>query len=302
MKARWLLVLLPAAVGLAVLALTGTDRLANPIFYLRADLGMLLLLIGLLLSVGIAAYIAWTARVEHRHRDELAGVQSQAAEDRHRFLRRLDHELKNPLTAIQAGLANIRDGSDETAKGSALTSVETQVQRVSRLVADLRKLAELETLPLERICVDVAELLREAVALAQEQPEADRRRLNLTLPQAPWPLPAISGDWDLVLLAVYNLLGNALKFTDPGDTVEVRATEDGDYVAIEVADTGSGIPEEESPHVWEELYRGKAARGVPGSGLGLAMVRTIVNRHGGQIDLRSRVELGTVVTIRLPIR
>ena len=302
MKAKRLLVLLPAAVGLALLALTGTDRLANPIFYLRADLGMLSLLIGLLLSVGIAAYVAWTARVEHRRRDELASVRSQAAEDRHRFLRRLDHELKNPLTAIQAGLANVRDGSDQAAQRSALTSVETQVQRVSRLVADLRKLAELETLPLERTSVDVAELLREAVTLAQEQPEADRRQLNLTLPQAPWPLPAISGDWDLVLLAVYNLLGNALKFTDPGDTVEVRATEDGDYVAIEVADTGSGIPEEESPHVWEELYRGKAARGVPGSGLGLAMVRTIVNRHGGQIDLRSSVEQGTVVTIRLPIR
>ena len=82
----------------------------------------------------------------------------------------------------------------------------------------------------------------------------------------------------------------------------MRAFEDGARVAIEVADTGPGIPEAEQPHVWEELYRGQATRAVPGSGLGLALVRTIVQRHDGRIDLRSRVGQGTVVTLRLPTR
>ncbi|NIV31269.1 MAG: sensor histidine kinase, partial [Anaerolineae bacterium] len=165
-----------------------------------------------------------------------------------------------------------------------------------------RKLADLETRSLERASVDVAELLQEAVTLAQEQPEAKARRLSLTLPQAPWPVPDILADWDLLFLATYNLLDNALKFTRPGDTVEVRAFEDRTYVAIEVADTGPGVPDDEVPRVWEELYRGQGARGIPGSGLGLALVRAIVERHGGQVELRSRVGQGTVVTMRLPVK
>jgi two-component system OmpR family sensor kinase len=150
--------------------------------------------------------------------------------------------------------------------------------------------------------VDVAELLREAVSLAQEQPQADARQLALTLPQAPWPVPDVLGDWDLLFLAAYNLLDNALKFTRPGDTVEVRAFEDGASAVIEVADTGPGISEEELPRVWEELYRGRGARGIPGSGLGLALVRAIVERHGGRVTMRSRAGRGTVVTMRLPVR
>ena len=72
-------------------------------------------------------------------------------------------------------------------------------------------------------------------------------------------------------------------------------------VIVEVADTGPGIPEEELPYVWQELYRGQGARGVQGSGLGLALVRAISDRHGGQVTIRSRVRQGTVVTMKLPI-
>jgi two-component system OmpR family sensor kinase len=105
----------------------------------------------------------------------------------------------------------------------------------------------------------------------------------------------------LLLLALHNLIDNALKFTRPGDTIEVRASEDGSAVVIEVADTGPGIPEAELPHVWEELYRGERARGVPGSGLGLALVRAIIDQHRGRIVMRSLVNQGTVITLWLPV-
>jgi two-component system OmpR family sensor kinase len=166
----------------------------------------------------------------------------------------------------------------------------------------LRKLSELETRPLEQAPIDLSELLTQVFELAQEQPEAARRQLNLSLPQAPWPLPHISGDRDLLLLAIHNLLDNAIKFSRPGDHVALRASEDGAAVVVEVADTGPGIPQDELPHVWEELYRGQSARGVPGSGLGLALVHAIVQRHGGQVTLRSRAGQGTVFTVRLPIK
>jgi len=225
---------------------------------------------------------------------------TSANDERRRFLRRLDHELKNPLTAIRAGLANLSESPSDEARREALSSVETQTLRLSRLSSDLRKLAELEVRLVEHSPVDVPALLQEAFRMAQEQPGAAERHLNLSIPQAPWPLPNIQGDADLLLLAVHNLLDNALKFSRPGDTLELRALEDGAEIVIEVADTGPGIPEEEQPHVWEELYRGEAGRGIPGSGLGLALVRAIAERHNGRVTLRSRLGQGTLFSLRLP--
>jgi two-component system OmpR family sensor kinase len=184
----------------------------------------------------------------------------------------------------------------------AMQSVDGQVQRLARLTAELRKLAELETRPLERSDVDLNDLLTQVFELAQDRLAVEPRRLSLVLPHAPWPLPHISGDRDLLLLALHNLLDNAIKFSRPNDTIEMRASEDGAAAVVEVADTGPGIPEEDLPHVWEELYRGQGARGVPGSGLGLALVQAIVQRHGGQVSLRSRAGQGTVFTVRLPMR
>ena len=295
--------LIPAAAGLVIASLvTNVATLGNPIFYVRADLGSVALIIGLGLSTLMATGLALWQWQEQRHQQRVAEVRVQMADERRRFLQRLDHELKNPLTANRAAQANVVNDSDTAAQAQALASVEAQVLRLSRLTADMRKLAELEARPLERTPVDVAELLHEAVTLAQEQPDAGQRRLTLTLPQAPWPVPNVLGDWDLLFLAVYNLLDNALKFTHPGDTVEVRASEAGAFVTIEVADTGPGIPAEELPRVWEELYRGQGARGIPGSGLGLSLVRAVVERHGGQVTMRSRAGRGTVVTLRLPVQ
>jgi two-component system OmpR family sensor kinase len=269
---------------------------------MRVDLGTLAAIVGVALSVLVTVGLVLWGWAERRGGQRVANLRIQAAEERRRFLQRLDHELKNPLTAIRAGLANLANGLATATQQEALASVEAQVLRLSRLTSDLRKLADLETRPLEQVPVDVAELLQEAVTLAQEQPEADTRQFTLTLPQAPWPVPDVLGDWDLLFLATYNLLDNALKFTCPGDTVEVRAFEGGAFVVIEVADTGPGILKEEISRVWEELYRGQGARGIPGSGLGLALARAIVERHGGRVTLRSREGQGTVVTMRLPVQ
>ncbi len=295
---RWLITCAPAAVGIGLAAFffLSYDLKHDHIAYLRADLGMLSLICGVGLSVVaglIFAVLNWT---EKRGRK----IFELAADGHRRFLRRLDHELKNPLTAIRAGLANVAELPPGDARQEALASVDTQVLRLSRLAGDLRKLAELEVRPLERASVDIPALLHDAYNMAREQPAAAERHLNLSIPQAPWPLPNIQGDADLLLLAVHNLLDNALKFSRPQDTLELRAFEDGAEVVIEVADTGPGIAENNQPHVWEELYRGEASRGIPGSGLGLALVRAIADRHNGRVSLRSRVGQGTVFSLRLP--
>lgn len=296
-----LLTAFPLALFFILASLLARETLPNPVLRLRIDVAALAVLAGMILSALVGSLLVLRRWVDGTSLRSSAQAWAEAGDERRRFLRRLDHELKNPLTAIRAGLANLAASSTNEMHRDALVSVEAETLRLSRLTADLRKLAELETRALERAPVQLDELLEEALGVAREQPHAQKRRLNLTLPQAPWPLPAISGDWDLLFLAVYNLLDNALKFTRPGDTVEVRAFEDGSTVVLEVADTGPGIPAAEVPHVWEELYRGQGARGVRGSGLGLALVRAIAERHGGRVTLRSRVDQGTVFTIRLPL-
>jgi two-component system OmpR family sensor kinase len=239
------------------------------------------------------------------------GAEAKAAQDRLRFLMRLDHELKNPLTAIRAGLVNIdflassaqaravpaaRGGISET-----LASVWAQADRINKLVSDLRKLADLETQEIEAAPVDLPGLLHEVVEAVGEIPTAGERAIRVTVPRAPWPLPLIEGDRDLLFIAMQNLVANAVKFSAPGDTIEVRASEDDDALLLEVADTGVGIPADEIGQVWQELARGRIARSLPGTGIGLALVRVIAARHGGQVAIRSRHGQGTVVSIRLPV-
>jgi two-component system OmpR family sensor kinase len=94
-------------------------------------------------------------------------------------------------------------------------------------------------------------------------------------------------------------LDNALKYSSAGDEVDVLAADDGEWVRVEVVDTGLGIPEGDLSRVFEELYRSANVQNIPGSGLGLALVWRIVKLHGGRINLQSQLEQGTNITVRL---
>jgi two-component system OmpR family sensor kinase len=300
MKWRWLLVLLPAAAGLLLAWLINELVLPNPLFRILVSLSSLLVVAGIVGSMALVLLLFSWQGAERRQKQAMDRMEKATAEDRRRFLRRLDHELKNPLMAIRAGLANFANAPTAKTRQSALSTVETQTVRLSRLTSDLRKIAELETRPLERSAVDVEQLLKDVVEVNREKPGAEGRQVQLIVPHAPWPLPTISGDWDLLFLAFHNLLDNAIKFCQRGDAIEVRGREESMSVVVEVADTGPGIDPADLPHVWEELYRGERGRSAPGSGLGLAMVRAVVERHGGRVSLASKVGQGTVVTVRLP--
>ena len=123
---------------------------------------------------------------------------------------------------------------------------------------------------------------------------------SVALPAAPWPLPAVPGDPDLLFVALYNVAANAAKYSEAEDLIEVRGSEQAGSVVLEIADTGRGIPPADQPVVFEDLARGANARDRPGSGLGLALARTIVGRHGGDITLVSREGQGTRVRVSLP--
>lgn len=307
MKRRWFF--WAALIGFPLLAALGVtirlqqERAPNPVFRLqvRADLGTWVLIGGVLVALSLLLVVAGCQGVRYLLQRSLATAQREYFLSRLRFIRRLDHELKNPLSAIRAQLAYLSGKTREDSFEPVLGDILVQVERLSRLVTHLRKLAELEEQAIEYLPVDVASLLSGVVEASQAHPNYETRRVHLLLPRAPWPLPAVKGDRDLLWLAFYNIVDNALKFTPEGGLIEIRAFEDGRVVVVEVADTGPGIAENDLPYIFEELYRGANARGYEGSGLGLALVRAIVKRHGGSVSVRSRLRQGTVFTVRLPI-
>jgi signal transduction histidine kinase len=164
----------------------------------------------------------------------------------------------------------------------------------------LRKLAELETRDVERAPVQIPELLEEVVELAGATTNGTGRGITLEVQRVPWTPAPVVGDRDLLLLAIDNVVDNALKFSDAAATVEIRAREDGNATLVEVGDTGPGIAADDLPHVTEELYRGEHAQRAEGSGLGLALAERVAALHSGELLIRSRPGLGTLVALRLP--
>jgi two-component system OmpR family sensor kinase len=296
--------LAPGIVGVGWALMLEAGWFSNMVFVgnYQFDLAALVSRVGLVISLlllGIFA-VGWQLdRLAVRERDLEQKLQ---AESNRRFLRRLDHELKNPLTIIRLGVVNLKQSPNLTPEQtSSLDRIGQQVQRLQTLVEDLRWLTELEEGKLEQAVVNLQDVLEEAVEMVQVLPGRAGREVDLSLQEAPWPLGAVQGDRDLLILAFRNLLDNALKFTSGEGQVQVRATDDGNMAVIEVADTGPGIPDEEIPHIFEELYRGRQAQRVEGSGLGLALVQRIIQLHGGGISVLSRDQQGTVMTVRLPL-
>jgi two-component system OmpR family sensor kinase len=210
--------------------------------------------------------------------------------------------MKNPLTGLRAALVNLQEAQSKDERIRAGENAKRAQERLSALLTDLRKLADLEERQIEREKVDVPDLLNDVVDAARSIPAYEGRNISLFVTKVPSPYPCVIGDRDLLVLAMYNLVENALKFTSVEEPVEVRALEDGKAIVVEVADSGAGIQSEDLPKIFEELYRGNNARGTEGSGLGLALVNRIITLHGGQVFVRSRQEnpRGTVFTVRLP--
>jgi two-component system OmpR family sensor kinase len=295
--------LLVIVLGFGISGLAVFSLIPNPTFSAtyQVDLAGLASRLGIFLGaiVLIVWFTVWF--MQHKIAKKQAEAQNEQVLSQRRFFQRLDHELKNPLTIIRLGLVNLQQSPDLNGEqGHSLERISVQVQRLQKLVVDLRLLYELDASRIERKQVNLKELMEEAIELSGQVAES-ARRINLNVQQVPWPVSDVWGDRDLLVLVFRNLLDNALKFSAESDKVEVRVTEDGRMANVEIVDTGTGIPPEELAHIFEELYRGENARGVPGSGLGLKLVERIIALHHGDIQVRSKPDLGSVFTIKLPL-
>jgi two-component system OmpR family sensor kinase len=293
----------PLIIG--ALALTFLPVLIKPeiVISFRLGFGAILFLIGLLITIWIEALAVVDAVREEKSRAEIDVAIRNYEEGHRRFIRRLDHELKNPLMSLQASLENLQTAADLDVRRKAEANIQRVLERLAHLLRDLRKLSELEEIMLEREPVDIPELLEELLEVVRSTPGREERRINLLVTQVPMPPPPVMGDRDLLGLSLYNLLDNALKFTVQNEAIEIRVRDNSRAVVIEVADGGAGINPEEQQKVFEELYRGENARAVEGSGLGLSFVQRIIALHHGELTLRSQQDEqhGTIFTIRLPV-
>jgi signal transduction histidine kinase len=216
----------------------------------------------------------------------------------------LHHEVGNPLQAIEMGAANLLEETNPELRRNAYESIRVQVTQLGDLVNQLRRLPDIEdeTKALDLEPIDIRTLLEGVVQDAKRRnPRAANRALGLHVRDVRSPLPPVAGDQGLLFIIFRNLIDNAIKYTPNGGRVDMEAYEDDGQVVIQIIDNGRGIPTEDLPYVWEELYRAGNVEGEPGYGMGLALVRAAVDKHRGSWDISSGAgKPGTSVTIRLP--
>ncbi len=235
-----------------------------------------------------------------------ARAEALAETDRRKdeFLAMLAHELRNPLGAIaNSSYLLERLGTDHPQKARAVEIIRRQIQHLVVMVDDLLDVSRITRgkIELRRAPLDLAEIVRHSVETARPLAEAKEQRLSLEL--APEPLP-MRGDATRLEQVLSNLLRNAVKFTDPGGNIGVSARPDGGGAVVRIKDDGIGMAPDLLPRIFDLFAQGEQAldRSGAGLGIGLTLVRSLVEMHGGTVEARSEGEgKGSELEVRLPL-
>ncbi len=219
----------------------------------------------------------------------MAVTLSSEEEMRRSFVANVSHELKTPMTSIAGFIDGILDGTIPPEKQEYYLRIVTdEVKRLSRLVHAMLNLSRIDSgkLQLHPVTFDITETV--CTSLLTFEQAIDSKAITVEgLEDCP---PAmVSGDYDLMQQVVYNLLENAVKFTNAGGTITVHIQPSGTHTTVSIRNTGAGIPATELPHIFERFYKSDRSRGLDktGTGLGLYLVKSIINLHSGEITVSS---------------
>lgn len=262
-----------------------------------------------LTALGRAADGDFSARVAERGSPEgrtlarsfntMAERVQRQDEQRRNLLTDISHELRTPLAVLQGTLEGMLDGIYPRDNEHLAAGLE-ETRTLARLIDDLRTLATAESagLQLTTAPVDLAELARDTLAAFNDQAAAAGVTLAFTAEAG--PAAVVEADSERMRQVLNNLIGNALRYTPRGGAVRLRTYAAGDdRVGLAVEDTGTGISEEDLPHIFDRFYKSKDSRGT---GLGLAIAKSLVQAHGGEIAAESEPGRGTTIRIVLPRR
>jgi signal transduction histidine kinase len=212
----------------------------------------------------------------------------------------VSHDLRTPMTRLRAVAESTLAGPEDPERyREALSDCIEEADRVLLMLNTLMDISEAEvgTLPLQRERTSIEELVTHAVELYRDV--ADAKEITLTARVDARAVAAV--DRTRLQQVVANLLDNAIKYTPPGGRVEVEGDLQPPNVVLRVRDTGIGIPPEELPRIWDRLFRGDRSRTERGLGLGLSLVKAIVEAHGGQVAVESAPGRESLFTVTLPI-
>ena len=211
------------------------------------------------------------------------------------------HDLRTPIARLRGRAEQALLGpADLPSYREALEDTVEEADRVSSLLTTVMDISEAEAgaMRLTREPVEVARVLRETVALYEDL--AEDKGLALTLAPVADSL-IVNADYPRLRQAVANLVDNAVKYTASGGIVTIDARAESGTVVIEVRDTGRGIHADEQARIWDRLYRGDAGRGERGLGLGLSLVKAVVEAHGGTVQVTSAMGSGSTFRLILPV-
>jgi signal transduction histidine kinase len=246
-------------------------------------------------DVGRAVQLARAFEREAELVAELRRVDAERAE----FARTISHELKNPLAVLVANLELMENSGTSADQQRMLAAMDRGTQRMERLLDALSTLSRVaRNAPLPEVGLDLSALVAEVV----ESTRAMAEREGVELVELREDGLRVRGDAEDLVAAVSNLVGNAVKYSDPGGKVVVELRQEGDRVVLACTDEGLGISEEDHERLFTDFFRSTnpEARRRPGSGLGLAIVQRAVARHGGTIDSESQLGVGSTFTVTLP--
>jgi signal transduction histidine kinase len=261
----------------------------------RIDAGLVLLV--LLVFAAVAALVSRRAGQLAAHNERLQRLDRL----KDTFIAAVSHELRTPLTSTIGALKTVEARPLPAEQRDELLRIaRVQAERLARLVDELLFFSEVETgrLRLSETTLDLSALAATAVEAAQ--PAAGAREVAVS---AAGDALELRGDAGRLAQLLDHLVANAVKFTPAGGSVEVRTTVAGGRAVVEVADTGVGIAAAEQDGLFDRFFRSEAAvaQAVPGTGIGLAIVKAIVDAHSGTISVRSAEGAGTTVRVELPL-
>jgi two-component system phosphate regulon sensor histidine kinase PhoR len=221
---------------------------------------------------------------------------------RREFVANVSHELRTPVASLKALAETLAGGAvdDGRVAKDFLARMEIEIDGLAQLVEELLELTRIESGQVA-LRLESADLARVIAAAAERlRPQAERQGVELQV-RVPNTLPEVRADPDRIVQVVVNLVHNAVKFTPPGGRVEVNAERRDGRLAVTVADTGAGIPEDALPRLFERFYKTDPARTGTGTGLGLAIVKHIVQAHGGEVSVESREGEGSRFSFTIPL-
>ncbi len=224
---------------------------------------------------------------------------------RRQLLANIAHELRTPLAVIQGNLEGMVDGVIEPS-GEQLSSLHEEAVRLNRLIKDLRdlSLAEVRQLVLEKQPTDMNQLVARTVLMLKPMADEKQIRIDCHLED---PLPKVTVDPDRMNQVLYNLLVNAIRYSPLQGAIQVRTMtmekRTAQWLKISISDAGPGISPEDLPYIFDHFYRGDKSRDRKsgGSGIGLAIVKQLVENHGGQVAVESRLGEGCIFEVLLPV-